>query len=71
MAADTAFDALLGRMIELIDAKLTAAQRRKLALAMPLIQWDFPDAETTLCLAASPRGLAVSEPLDSPSFLVR
>jgi hypothetical protein len=71
MAADTAFDALLGRMIELIDAKLTAAQRRKLALAMPLIQWDFPDAETTLCLAASAGGLAVSEPLDSPSFLVR
>ncbi|MDA0253848.1 MAG: hypothetical protein O3A18_03100 [Planctomycetota bacterium] len=55
MAANTAFDALLGRMIELIDGKLTAAQRQKLASAMPQIQWDFPDANTTLCLAATAR----------------
>lgn len=71
MAADTAFDALLGRMIELIDVKLTAAQRQQLASAMPQIQWDFPDAKTTLCLAATAGGLTVATPLDTPPFLVR
>ena len=71
MAANTAFDALLGRMIELIDGKLTAAQRQKLASAMPQIQWDFPDVETKLCLAASPSELTVSAPVEKPPFLVR
>lgn len=71
MAADTPFAALLERMIGFINAKLTAEQRQKLASAMPQIQWDFPDAETKLCLAATAAELSVSEPLDTPPFLVR
>lgn len=69
MAADTPFAALLERMIGFINAKLTAEQRQKLASAMPQIQWDFPDAETKLCLAATAAELSVSEPLDTPPFL--
>jgi len=71
MAADTVFHALIGRMIELINSKLTADQRRKLAAAMPQIQWDFPDANTQVCLVATETHLTVSEPLDGPPFLVR
>lgn len=71
MAANPAFDALLKRMIVLINAKLTTEQREKLASAMPQIQWDFPDTETKLCLAASAHELSVAPPLDTPPFLVR
>lgn len=71
MAADTAFDDLLARMIELIDSKLSGTQREKLAAAMPQIQWDFPDAGTTLCLAASTSQLSVAPPLTAPPFMVR
>lgn len=71
MAADPSFDALLRRMIEFVNAKLTPEQRQKLASVMPQIQWDFPDAEAKLCLAANPDELAVSPPLESPPFLVR
>lgn len=71
MAADPAFDAVLGRMIERIDAKLTVFQRAKLAAAMPQIQWDFPDADAKLCLVASTTQLSVSTPLEAPPFLVR
>ncbi len=71
MAANTAFDTLLERMIELIDAKLTVPQRQKLATAMPQFQWEFPDVDTTLCLAASEDALSVSPPLEAPPFLVR
>lgn len=71
MAADSAFDDLLARMIELIDSKLSSGQREKLAAAMPRIQWDFPDAGATLCLAASPTHLSVAAPVEAPPFLVR
>ena len=71
MSVVSAFDALMHRMIELIDGKLSAAQREKLAATMPQIQWDFPDVNATLCLAASQTQLQVAEPLDEPPFLVR
>jgi hypothetical protein len=71
MAAVSAFDGLLRRMIELIDAKLSSGQREKLASAMPQIQWDFPDVEASLCLVACQERLRVAEPLEHPPFLVR
>ena len=48
MADAAEFPSLLGRMIELIDSKLTPAQRAKLAGDMPRIQWEFPDVDTKL-----------------------
>lgn len=69
--AAVGFPSLLGRMIELIDTKLTPAQREKLAGAMPRIQWEFPDVDTRLCLAASTDGLRVAEPVGDPPFVVR
>ena len=71
MADAAEFPSLLGRMIELIDSKLTPAQRAKLAGAMPRIQWEFPDVDTKLCLAASEDGLRVAEPVDHAPFVVR
>lgn len=65
------FPALLSRMIELIDGRLSADQRGKLAGAMPLIQWEFPDAGATLCLAATPAALSVAEGVERPPFVVR
>jgi len=65
------FPALLTRMVTLIDGRLTAEQRGKLAAAMPAIRWEFPDAGESLCLAASPEALRVA-PADTPAtFLVR
>jgi len=65
------FSAILGRMIELIDGKLSPLQREKLAAAMPSIQWEFPDADTKLCLAASTDALRVAAPVEHAPFVVR
>jgi hypothetical protein len=65
------FTAILARMIALIDTKLSAMQREKLATAMPSIQWEFPDVDTKLCLAASKDALRVAEPVDHAPFVVR
>jgi hypothetical protein len=65
------FPSLLGRMIELIDSKLSPEQRAKLAGAMPRIQWEFPDVGTRLCLAAAEDGLRVADPVEDPPFVVR
>ena len=67
----SAFEILMHRTIELVDGKLSAAQRKKLAAAMPQIQWDFPDVNATLCLVASQNQLQVADPFDEPPFLVR
>lgn len=70
--ADAAgFPAMLARMIGLIDTKLTPQQREKLAAAMPSIQWEFPDVDTKLCLAAARDALRVAEPAENPQFVVR
>lgn len=63
--------ATLARMIALIDTKLSPEQRAKLAGAMPSIQWEFPDVDAKLCLAASPEALRVASPVDHPPFVVR
>ncbi|RLS29369.1 MAG: hypothetical protein DWH79_12330 [Planctomycetota bacterium] len=66
-----AFTAILGRMISILNGKLSSTQRQKLAGAMPSIQWEFPDVDTKLCLAAGPDALCVAAPLDQPPFVVR
>lgn len=71
LADATGFSAILARMIGLIDTKLTPQQREKLAAAMPSIQWEFPDVDTKLCLAAAREALRVAEPADDPQFVVR
>ena len=65
------FTAILARMIALIDTKLSPVQREKLAMAMPSIQWEFPDVDTKLCLAASMDALRVAEPVHHAPFVVR
>ena len=65
------FAPILARMIALIDTKLTPVQREKLASAMPTIQWEFPDVDTKLCLAASKDALCVASPVDHAPFVVR
>jgi len=65
------FSDLLARMIGLIDEKLSASQREKLAAAMPSIQWEFPDADTKLCLAATAEALRVAPPVEQAPFVVR
>lgn len=65
------FPALLERMVSLIDGRLTSAQRSALAGAMPAIRWEFPDAQATLCLAATAECLRVAPPETPATFLVR
>lgn len=71
MSVVSAFDLLMRRMIDLIDGKISTAQREKLAAAMPQIQWDFPDVNASLCLVATQTQLQVAERFDDPAFLVR
>lgn len=70
-ATDPVFAAVLARMIERLDARLSPEQRRQLATAMPHILWDFPDVGGRLHLAATPAGLSVADPGASPPFVVR
>lgn len=70
-AVDPPFAALLGRMIVLLDGRLTPRQRGQLAAAMPDILWEFPDVDGRLHLRATATGLEVAPPGGAPPFVVR
>jgi len=70
-AADPSFVQVLGRMVELLDGRLSPAQRGQLAGAMPDILWEFPDVGGRLHLRATEAGLRVAPPGADPPFVVR
>lgn len=52
-----------------LNRKLTPDQLNRLSTAMPRVAWDFPDAQTRLCLGAdpAPSGLRIVDDCgDSP-----
>jgi hypothetical protein len=70
-AAPNPFADLLARMIARLDAKLLAVQRGQLALAMPSIRWEFPDADWLLHLVADRDALRIADPCADPALFVR
>ena len=63
--------ALMRRVIERLDRRLDAEQRRHLAAAMPAVLWEFPDAGTRVQLVATPTSLTCVTDGDAPPLVVR
>lgn len=62
---------LMARVIELLDGRLEADQRRQLATTMPVILWEFPDVGAQVHLIATPTSLRCVTSGDAAPLVVR